>query len=222
MTDDVNDDVSLQTNASGDTATFATDYVGGKHYPYAKLAFGADNTATLVGSGNPLPIVATTSDTKLDTVISNTGAGGVNVAITPTVTAGAYTTGMVVGGKLSLTNAVRASGGSGIIQAANVFKKTALTAAFDVIFFNADPSNSTFTDNASLAVNVADLDKIIGVISCGTLVSLGTPQLLQGQNAGLPFKLATGTTLYAVAVIRGAETYASTSAVILSADIIQA
>lgn len=36
---------------------FATDEAaGGEHYPYVKLAFGVDNTQTLVSSTNPLPV----------------------------------------------------------------------------------------------------------------------------------------------------------------------
>jgi len=242
---DVNDDVLLDISA-GDTAVFATDYVGSKHHPYAKLEFGADGTATIVSAANPLPstdaglgvaadAVATTdtgtfslialfkrSLQSLTSLIGNTGAAGVNIFVTPTVTAGAYTTGQVAGGKISVTSAVRASGGAGIIQAVSVSKRTALTASYDVIFFNADPTNTTFTDNAALAINVADLDKIIGVVSCNTLISLGTPQLLQGLNAALPFKLTTGTTLFAVLVIRGAETYATTTALTLAVDLLQA
>ena len=162
-----------------------------------------------------------TANTKLDTVIANTGAGGVSLTNTPTVTAGAYTTGMVAGGKITLTGAARISGGSGVIQTASLTKKTNLTAAYDVYFFHTDPSNSTFTDNSALALNVADLPFLIGVAHCTDLVSNGTPQTLQAANLGLPFKLATGTSLFAVAVIRGAETLASTSAIVLNVGILQ-
>mgnify|MGYP001560162007 CR=1 FL=1 len=39
----------------------ASDEVGGAHYEYVKLAFGADNTATIVSGTNPLPVDATPS-----------------------------------------------------------------------------------------------------------------------------------------------------------------
>ncbi|MBY0408380.1 MAG: hypothetical protein K2Q01_11880 [Rickettsiales bacterium] len=162
------------------------------------------------------------TNTKLDTVIANTGAGPVSLTLTPTVTAGAYTTGMVAGGKLSLSGAVRVSGGAGMIQSVSVSKKTALTAPYDVYFFHTDPTNSTFTDNAALALNVADLPFLIGVARCTDLVDNGTPKTLQAVNVALPFKLSSGTTLFAVAVIRGAETYASTSALVVNVSIIQA
>lgn len=40
---------------AGSGTTIATDDVGGAHYQYVKLAFGADGTATLASSSNPLP-----------------------------------------------------------------------------------------------------------------------------------------------------------------------
>ncbi len=176
----------------------------------------ATNTAGLATAA-----AQTTASGKLDSIIANTGAGSVNLTNTPTVTAGAYTTGMVAGGKQSLAGAVRASGGSGIIQSVSVTKKTALTAPYDVYFFHTDPTNSTFTDNSTLALNVADIPFLIGVAHCTDLVSNGTPQTLQANNVGLPFKLATGTSIFAVAVIRGAETLASTSAIVLNVAILQ-
>lgn len=44
------------TNAGSGGATFASDDVGGIHYPYAKLAFGADDTATIVTASAGLPV----------------------------------------------------------------------------------------------------------------------------------------------------------------------
>lgn len=40
-------------------ATFATDDIVGVHWPYAKLAYGDDNTATRVSDANPLPTKTT-------------------------------------------------------------------------------------------------------------------------------------------------------------------
>lgn len=151
-----------------------------------------------------------------------TSPGTVHLTAAPTVTAGAYSTGYVVGGLISLSGAARVNAGSGTIQSALVTVKTALTAPFDVLFFDTDPTNSTFTDNAALALNVADLPFLCGVAHCVDLVSGGTPQILQASNIGIPFKLsASATTLYAVIVMRGAETLASTSAIGLSTVIYQ-
>ena len=152
-----------------------------------------------------------------NTIGNVTMPGSVHLTAAPTVTAGAYTTGMVVGGLLSLSSAARVNSGSGLIQSVNITVKTALTAPFDVLFFDTDPTNSTFTDNAALAINTADLPYLCGVAHCTDLISGGTPQVLQAANLALPFKLsAAATTLYAVIVIRGGETFASTSAIGIS------
>lgn len=182
----------------------------------SSLATIATNTTGVATAANQ-----STSNGKLDTIIANTGAGSVSLTITPTVTAGAYTTGMVAGGKLTLSGAVRSSGGSGMVQWVSVTKKTALTAPYDVYFFCTDPTNSTFTDNAALALNVADLPYLVGVAHCTDLVDNGTPKTLQATGVALPFKLSTGTSLFAVAVIRGGETLASTSALVINVGILQ-
>lgn len=48
----------------GTGATFATDNISSVHHPYAKMEFGADNTATPVSSANPLPTVQTGTLTR--------------------------------------------------------------------------------------------------------------------------------------------------------------
>lgn len=213
---------SLQTTGNTSLATIAT--ASGTQATAANQAATNTKLDTVITNTTSIATAAnqTSTNTKLDTVIANTGAGSVSLTITPAVTAGAYAAGMVAGGKLSLTTAVRASAGSGVIQSVSVSKKTALTAPYDVYFFSADPTNSTFTDNAALALNVADLPLLVGVAHCTDLVDNGTPKTLQATNVALPFKLASGTTLFAVPVIRGAETLASTSALILNVGILQA
>jgi hypothetical protein len=189
--------------------------------------------AALDASGAPHTIIAYTDGTNFSfahPLLDNTGAiispavatGSVHLTASPTITAGAYTSGMVVGGLISLTGAARVSGGSGLIQTASVTVKTALTAPYDVLFFDTNPLNTTFTDNAALALNALDLPSLCGVAHCTDLVPLGTPQLLQAPGLALPFKLSgAATTLYAAVVLRGAQTFASTSAVGLTAVVLQ-
>jgi hypothetical protein len=43
------------TNAGAGGNTYASDDVGGVHYPYVKTAFGADDTATVTSATNPFP-----------------------------------------------------------------------------------------------------------------------------------------------------------------------
>jgi len=52
---DTDDDITLKDGSNTDFVA-ATDYVGGRHHPLVKIEFGANDTATLVSSANPLPV----------------------------------------------------------------------------------------------------------------------------------------------------------------------
>jgi hypothetical protein len=127
---------------------------------------------------------------------------------TPTVTAGAYATGEVVGSKLTFADATLS--GKTILQAVGINCKSAQTAAFDLILFNDDPSASTFTDNEVIAVHASDQSKVCGVVHITDWTNLGTPSYAQAKNEAYPISL-TGTALYGVLVTRGTPTLASTS-----------
>src|SRR4051794_19252792 len=108
----------------------------------------------LDGQNNDKQIVAYTDGTNFSfphSLLDETGAivspsvktGSVHLTNSPTVTAGpaAYASGQNVGSLITLSGATRVSGGSGIIQSAFVTVKTALTAPFDVVFFDTVPTS---------------------------------------------------------------------------------
>lgn len=132
------------------------------------------------------------------------------VSAVPTTAAGAYASGDVIGTKMTFAASTLAAGGSAMVQAVTVNSKTAQTTAMDLILFNADPTNSTFTDNAALAVDVADFSKVIGVVHITDWTNLGTPAVAQANNLALPFTLA-ATSLYGVLVALAAITLGSAS-----------
>jgi hypothetical protein len=137
-----------------------------------------------------------------------------------TLTAGAYAAADTIGAKLTLTSIVPITAGSGTIQSVIVTSKSTQTFSPEVFFFNADPSSSTFTDNGVFTVNSADMPKLIGVATCDVVKALGTGSIHQSSNTGLPFKLASGTSAYAVIVTRVAVTLASTSDVVLQVNVL--
>jgi len=51
--------------------------------------------------------------------------------------------------------------------------------------------------------------------------SLGTPSIYNANNVGIDFKLASGSTIYAVVVTRGTPTFTATSDVNLLTKIVQ-
>jgi len=147
----------------------------------------------------------------------------VRISVTPTISTTAYTSGDVVGGLQTISNAARISGGSGIIQSIIVVDKTqAQRAAMDILFF--DRSVTVAADNAAVATSDGDMANILGVVSIGPYNTAwpGTPlnSVSTLLNVGLPFVL-NGTDLYAVAVVRGTPTYTSTSDLIFIYTILQ-
>lgn len=197
---------------AGSGTTIATDDVGsGVQVQRIKVMLGADGANDGdVAAANPMP----------------TGGLMTKLTATPTVSASpAYTAGDCVGGLMTLSNAVRSGPLSGVLAAIEVMCKSAQTFAFDVIFFDANPSGSTLNDNAAIAIAAADFDKIVGVAQItGTApnawVNVGTPSFAVAANVNLPLKLAS-TTLYAVLVARGTPTLGSTSDIKFAALVYQ-
>lgn len=139
--------------------------------------------------------------------------------VSPTVTAGAYTSGQDMGGLLTFTNALRSSSRAGLVTAVNVVDLAAQTADLELVLFNDNPSGSTFTDNATLTIAAADIPKIAAVVSLSTSSRFSWGSLRGVKYLGslsLPVQggQSTGTsspTLYGALVSRGTPTQASTS-----------
>ncbi|KKK88178.1 hypothetical protein LCGC14_2745790 [marine sediment metagenome] len=147
--------------------------------------------------------------------LERTGSYLVVLTSTPTINTGAYATGDLIGSsEISLTPAVLGNGvtvASGVIQSVVIIDEDAQEVQIDVYFFDAEPSNTTFTDNSAFAPTDADLDALIGVASVTDWKSQSTNSMGQVLNLGMPFELAvSSTTIYAVLVSRGAPTYAAT------------
>lgn len=158
----------------------------------------------------------TATNAKLDTLIANTAPGAVCLSVPLTVAVNGYTTGMCVGGKLTLPNAARLAGGSGVIQTVQVCKKTALDNPFDVLLFRANPA-AAFADRTTLPDLSGDFGKLIGIARCTDLIEAGPGRILQAAGPGMPFDLpAGGSDLFAVAVLRGTESYATADALTLN------
>ena len=204
------DNTTLNAGAGGDV--IATDDIGGVKYQIVKVSFGALDTATAVTSGSPLPVTAAipASEVHLGNLSS---PSAVVVTQTPTITIGSYVTGNVVGGLLTFAGVARAVGLDGLVQMVIINSKVTTSAtSFDLILFHTNPAASTFTDKVGLSVNVADFDKIIGVVHISDWTNLGSCSFAQALNLAMPYKLASGsTTAYGVLVARSAPTFASTS-----------
>lgn len=179
-----------------------------------------DGTGTAAGKARPvdsthgLPVQIVNPATAPTTAIPVYTPNIKRVTSSQTVTASSiYATGNAVGGKMTFSSAVRASGQGGVVQTAIVRDKAGQNVPYDIILFDADPTSTTVTDKAAVAVNTADLAKVIGVVQTSGIVlgAASTMGIATAAGVGLAFKVTTGTTLYGILVTRGAPTYASTS-----------
>lgn len=124
-----------------------------------------------------------------------------------------YATGDLIGGKQEFADAVEEIKGAGAIRGLTITSAVALSTQIDCIFFDADPVNTTFTENSAFALHANDLDKVIGAVKVDTFFAfsanaMGVPSF--GEMC-IPFNLTAGTSLWVAMVARGAINLASAS-----------
>ena len=135
------------------------------------------------------------------------------IDVTPTIDTNIYASGDALGGLQTLTDAAREGTYSGVIHSVVVTDLASQGADIDVIIFSANPSGTTFTNNATLDIADADLVKVICVIQVtndATFADNGA-SYAHGNNCVFSMQGTLSTTLYAAAVVRGTPTYASAS-----------
>lgn len=152
------------------------------------------------------------------------GGATAQIEVAPVVsTSPAYTAGDCVGGLLTLTSAVRVSGGTAVLQSLFLYDTSNQKAALELLVFNANPGSTTFTDNTALSINAADVGKIIRRISIAAsdYVAIDSKAFVDLSPGGRVLKAASGTTLYATLVAVGTPTYAATTALLLRLGLLQ-
>lgn len=181
---------------AGSGTTIATDDVSGVHYQVVKLAVGTEDSASRITATDPMPV-----------------AGSVRVVKTaPTVTAGAYSAGDVVGGEITLTDAMRASDGTGVLHSLLVYTEDGETPELQFLIFDSAPG-ATLADNAAYAWTSGDWDKLLGVVHVATsdYVTLGGDGIASLRNVGLPVKANGSAHLYTYIVCVGTPTFSATT-----------
>lgn len=134
----------------------------------------------------------------------------ITVVQTPTITAGAYTSGKALGGLLTFTDLV--PGGFSKLLNLAITDKGNQKSAVDLMLFN-----QTFTptaDAATLAISSADLLNCLGVISIAQAdyVSLAaSTNAIATKLQAMGLIGASNNNIYGQLVSRGTPTYVSTS-----------
>lgn len=173
-------------------------------------------------SGNEMQVDVVGSLPAGENHIGQIGGNTFSLAVTQTTNASAYEAGDAVGGKITITNAMRTSGGTGILQSIDIIDKANQKAALEIIIFNSDPSAATITDDSAFAYST-DISKQIARISVAasdyvTINSIATVSL---GGLGKVLKASGSTNLYAAIVTTGTPTYTSTSDIIITFGILQ-
>lgn len=138
------------------------------------------------------------------------------VEATPTIDTSAYAAGDLIGSAvIELENAVGGDTGSalvgGLVQSVVVTDLSKQSANLDVVFFDADPTNTTFSDNDAFDPDDADILNIFGTAAVIDWSDFNDNSEGQTLNLAMPFVLDSGSSLWAVLVSRGAPTYSATA-----------
>ena len=162
--------------------------------------------------------------------IGEVGSNQIALTATPTVSTSVYAVNESIGGLMTLSNAARisaaagASGTSGLIQSVMMATKTNQPGgSYDVMFFDANPSGSTCTDNNPFILAAADIGKVIGVSHLADATAGNPTNVWQDLTMRtMPYALNSSTTIYACAITRVATpTYTSTSDVTFKFQVVR-
>jgi len=115
----------------------------------------------------------------------------------------------VVGGLLTLSGALDENFRTGQLISGFLSDKAAVMGTVNIYIFDENPTASTFTDQATFAVDDADISKIVGVLTFSSVIDTGSSYLSAASfSNGLPVPVKSSDgTLYAVAVCSGTPTF---------------
>lgn len=134
------------------------------------------------------------------------------VSVTPTIQAAAYAAGDVIGGKMTFTNLLSPDVPTGELRKVYIYDKAKQGVSLTLVLFSADPSATTFTENAALTLNAADLEKVIAVVPLTTHLALAANGVTYADEIAKSIKVAQSVrTIYGCLLAVGTPTYTSTS-----------
>ena len=207
------DNKTLPFTGSGDAnATPATK----------EVAFSGDTTDVQL-----IEVVAVTGAEGSRTLNEISDANGIQVVTSSTVidltlslsTSPAYSDGDVLFAAQELASAVRASGGTGILQSIQVVDQDDQGQAMDIII--SDSTITLGTENSAVSISDADAAKILGIVkvAAGDYVDLVNSQYASISNIGLVI-IPDTTSLYISGISRGTPTHTA-SGIVLRISILQ-
>lgn len=124
----------------------------------------------------------------------------------------AYTSGDTLGDQspIEITDVFRSdpNGNTAILQSITVQDLSKQSLPIDIIIFDSNPTNTTFTDNAALDIADADLPKVLGVVSvvATDYAAFNDSSVATKNNIGLTLQ-GNHTSIWIACVTRDAPTY---------------
>lgn len=210
---------------AGSGTTIATDDVSGVHFQKMKLYASTDGTEAALSRAEDAAHTDGDHGILALGVRNYTGAGAdgdysaisvsatgearifshkdqVRIAVQTSSlsTSLAYAAGDQVGTLLTLANAARASGGSGVITSVLLTNANDVIGAYDVVFFRA--SVTLASDSSPFSISAADTRSVVAVVPLASAVDLGSGRVAQALNIAVPYDCSGGTSLYAALICR--------------------
>lgn len=162
-----------------------------------------------------LPVIALADGSV--TIIGQT----TTITLHPTVDTNIYASGDLIGGKNTLSLAVRRNYGSGIINRIEVIDQSKNSANLDVVFFTTNPTNTTFTDNAAFDPHDTDSPFIICAANVTTHLAYADNSSSY-SNQSCAFKLTEQSQkLYMAIVARSTPTFTAATDLWVRVSILQ-
>lgn len=142
---------------------------------------------------------------------------------TPVVDTAAYASGDLIGEKLEFDLSVFRDMPGLMVQSVQIVDLDKQSAAVDLVLFESDPTGTTFTDQAALAVADADLSKVSGVAQVTTYAAFSDNSLGRANNLAIPARIEPtdgSAKLFAALVSRGTPTYTGASNLIVRVGVV--
>lgn len=143
------------------------------------------------------------------------------VCTTPTISAAAYASGNLVGGRLTFSNPVRAAGLTGLITQVMVVDLDAAGQPLELVIFNTNPSGTTFTDRAAFDPADGDMTYIAGSAYVSSFSAFSDNGIGQAQNLAIPIVPGNPLYIYGALVARGAFTPTAVTNIQICLGIVQ-
>jgi hypothetical protein len=150
--------------------------------------------------------------------------GGHVAVVKPTVTidTAAYAAGDSLAGEITLTNAARTSGGSGVVTDIVLFDDDGEGASLTILLFDADPA-ATAIANGAFAWGAGDMARLIGIVpvATGDWITVNANKICHKSGLGIAFKAVGSANLYAHILINEIKTFTATTDIGMAVKCIQ-